>query len=386
MNEVKTRAASATAVVPKNSMSRKTRLTPHGQNETLLAVNPRMPTFDTIGQRPVEQRAPDAAANLRRPASDPLLRQKYHELTLKHSKALGSVFAEFTGLRFHVAWTPSHTVALDSQRQWKHDLILCPFAGKKRYSANGCGQCVPKHLTRALKSGGKGHWFACDQGYLNYWLPICIRGAAVGIAHLQALDGEKATRPARSRLGRSAPKKPHHLKFHRACRLLKLMVAYIETVDLAELQKADLTNARRMVIALKCQQTRLRKRLSRVLPAAAGMFKDDGPRTGTHAERVLHCLLDCVHRNYMQSMTLQECAARLGINAAYLSALFSRYVGIPFKTYLTELRLHKAREMLCDSSRNISEVAYAVGYASENRFRIAFKKAVGLSPRQWRDG
>ena len=32
-----------------------------------------------------------------------------------------------------------------------------------------------------------------------------------------------------------------------------------------------------------------------------------------------------------------------------------------------------------------SEVAIAVGYGSENRFRIAFKKATGLSPKLWRE-
>lgn len=58
---------------------------------------------------------------------------------------------------------------------------------------------------------------------------------------------------------------------------------------------------------------------------------------------------------------------------------------MPFKTYLTEVRVEKARELLRDPTRNVSEVAYAVGYASENRFRIAFKRVTGLSPTSWRD-
>ena len=73
------------------------------------------------------------------------------------------------------------------------------------------------------------------------------------------------------------------------------------------------------------------------------------------------------------------------MNAAYLSALFSHAVGMPFKTYLTEVRLEKARELLGDPAKSISEVAAAVGYASENRFRSVFKKLTGLSPRMWRE-
>jgi two-component system response regulator YesN len=60
-------------------------------------------------------------------------------------------------------------------------------------------------------------------------------------------------------------------------------------------------------------------------------------------------------------------------------------IGIPFKSYLTELRLRKAKELLGDSGKAVSDVAFAVGYASEERFRSAFKKATGLSPRTWRE-
>jgi len=47
------------------------------------------------------------------------------------------------------------------------------------------------------------------------------------------------------------------------------------------------------------------------------------------------------------------------MNAAYLSDLFSRAVGVPFKAYLTELRLTKARELLGDPAQTAAEVAYS---------------------------
>jgi len=75
----------------------------------------------------------------------------------------------------------------------------------------------------------------------------------------------------------------------------------------------------------------------------------------------------------------------MNLNAAYLSTLFSRHVRLPFKAYLTDIRLEKARVLLSDTGMNISDIAHAVGYASENRFRIAFKQATGLSPKLWRE-
>jgi two-component system response regulator YesN len=92
-----------------------------------------------------------------------------------------------------------------------------------------------------------------------------------------------------------------------------------------------------------------------------------------------------VRRHHARPITLQECARAHGHNAAYLSNLFSQAVGLPFKTYLTELRLEKSKVLLSDPDRNINEIAEAVGYASANRFRLVFKKQTGLSPSHWRE-
>ena len=99
----------------------------------------------------------------------------------------------------------------------------------------------------------------------------------------------------------------------------------------------------------------------------------------------MHRLLECIEHDYAKPITLRDCAVKLGMNAAYLSDLFSHAMGVPFKTHLTEVRIAKARQMLDDPTKNVSEVAGAVGYASENLFRIAFKKLTGLPPRLWRE-
>jgi len=105
----------------------------------------------------------------------------------------------------------------------------------------------------------------------------------------------------------------------------------------------------------------------------------------TRPERIAQDALDYIHQHYKHPITLQECAKTLGLSMAYLSDLFSHRVGLSFKTYLTEVRLEKAKELLGDGTRNIYQVAAAVGYVSENRFRIAFKTATGLAPRAWRE-
>jgi YesN/AraC family two-component response regulator len=170
--------------------------------------------------------------------------------------------------------------------------------------------------------------------------------------------------------------------FRRAGQLLRLIIEHVQTQDLAELRKEELTNAGHAVIALEKEQVRLRHALHRHLPDAPQLSRRAGSKS--RPELIVHELLACIEQDYARPVTLQQCASRLRMNAAYLSALFSRAVGVPFKTYLTVLRMEKAKELLGDAKHTVSEVARAVGYANENRFRGAFRKATGLAPRIWR--
>lgn len=50
-------------------------------------------------------------------------------------------------------------------------------------------------------------------------------------------------------------------------------------------------------------------------------------------------------------------------------------------TYLTRWRMYRARVLLRDEQARVSEVARALGYGSETAFSTAFKREVGLAPR-----
>jgi len=174
-----------------------------------------------------------------------------------------------------------------------------------------------------------------------------------------------------------------HGKFTRAARFLRLNLEHLQTSSLAELQAQELDKVRRALQALENDDTRLRKKLHVLMPA----FRDTSSiaTLESHAERMVRVVLNRIQTEYAQPLTLRKCARDLRVNAAYLSHLFSEGVGMPFKKCLTEVRVEKARELLGDPARNVAEVASAVGFASANRFRLAFKQVTGLSPRMWRE-
>lgn len=315
-------------------------------------------------------------------ASNALMQTKYRDLTRKHlDRLLDHLFAEFTGLHFHIAWAPTQDHEWENLTLPTACSVCCRLSGSPLRP--GCKSCGPRQLAHALRSDGNGHQFTCHLGVRNCWLPLRLRDVTVGLAYLQALDGHHGQPPARKHPLPAGARVFNRLEFARAARLLRFVVAHVQTASLADLRKADLTSAGHAVLALEREQTRLHKTLQRHLPVTPQVPRRSGPES--HPEQLVQRLLESIEQDYAKPITLRSCAAKLGMNAAYLSNLFSHAVGVPFKTYLIEARLAQAKRLLNDPTKNISEVADAVGYASENRFRIAFKKATGLSPKFWRE-
>lgn len=110
------------------------------------------------------------------------------------------------------------------------------------------------------------------------------------------------------------------------------------------------------------------------------------PVLASHAQKIVQEMCDYVHRNFHNPFSLGEVASTLKMNPAYLSSLFSHTMGMTFHQYLDEYRLSKAKELLCDPLKRIDEIANAVGYASPDYFRHAFRAHTDLSPSDWRKG
>lgn len=64
---------------------------------------------------------------------------------------------------------------------------------------------------------------------------------------------------------------------------------------------------------------------------------------------------------------------------------FARLVGMPPGRYLTVWRLGTAKRYLRETPMSVAQVAFAVGYDSEEGFRRAFKREFSMWPAEWRD-
>lgn len=74
------------------------------------------------------------------------------------------------------------------------------------------------------------------------------------------------------------------------------------------------------------------------------------------------------------------------MNKNYLSDLFSKKLGMTFTHYKNTVRIRKAKQMIDQGTRSLTEVATAVGFDSSSRFSKVFRQLEGISPQQYRNG
>ncbi len=85
-----------------------------------------------------------------------------------------------------------------------------------------------------------------------------------------------------------------------------------------------------------------------------------------------------------EELSLAAVARVVNMSATYFSAKFKEMAGINFVDYVARTRVEKARNLLLDPNRRVSEVAYEVGFQSLSQFNRAFRRIAGQSPRDYR--
>lgn len=77
-------------------------------------------------------------------------------------------------------------------------------------------------------------------------------------------------------------------------------------------------------------------------------------------------------------------AEHIHMNPEYLSSLFHTKFGQTLSSYITGIRIDKARELLTHTRLPLSVISERCGFSSSSYFHKQFKKATGLTPQQFR--
>ena len=85
-------------------------------------------------------------------------------------------------------------------------------------------------------------------------------------------------------------------------------------------------------------------------------------------------------------MSLDEISREYDISPYYFSKIFKDETGENFIEYLTGVRMEKAKQLLLNKELSMKEICSMVGYADPNYFSRSFKKNVGVTPTEYREG
>ncbi len=78
-------------------------------------------------------------------------------------------------------------------------------------------------------------------------------------------------------------------------------------------------------------------------------------------------------------------AKDLGLSYAHQCRVFKSCYGIAPLKYVGELRMTRVKALLRDTSASIAEIGMSAGFENPCYFSRAFRKSVGMSPREYRD-
>ncbi len=109
----------------------------------------------------------------------------------------------------------------------------------------------------------------------------------------------------------------------------------------------------------------------------------------THSSNVVghtvYAIVKYVDDHLYSIHNLSDMAKELGYSYNYLSHLFRRKTGTTIQSYVSRKKIEKSTELLSNAHYSVTEIAALLNYDCIQSFSKAFKKAMGVSPTEYRE-
>ena len=96
-------------------------------------------------------------------------------------------------------------------------------------------------------------------------------------------------------------------------------------------------------------------------------------------------VMDTVCHGRIKDLSLESLADIAGLSPKYLSSLFHKETGKTLTSYIQEVAIDKARNLLTYSDYSLGEISSYLGFSSQSYFISVFKRHTGLTPRAYRE-
>jgi LacI family transcriptional regulator len=91
-----------------------------------------------------------------------------------------------------------------------------------------------------------------------------------------------------------------------------------------------------------------------------------------------------IGEHFQEPIDVKDLAKAAGMSLRSFHQAFVQHIGRPPGTELHRVRIERAKALLVSSTGTTETIAKLCGYQSVNSFWVAFRKATGMSPKQYR--
>lgn len=106
----------------------------------------------------------------------------------------------------------------------------------------------------------------------------------------------------------------------------------------------------------------------------------------TVQDRHVTMVIRFMYQNLNQSLTLEEISEEVKLSKSYLNTIFKTQTGRSPVEFFIHLKMQEACKLLKSTDMYIYEVSAKLGYEDQYYFSRIFKKVVGMSPKDYKNG
>ena len=236
-----------------------------------------------------------------------------------------------------------------------------PFCALMARSNRICAACLEVQRKLTEKAGDRSRTVTCFAGLSDSAVPIRIGDQLIGF--LQT--------------GQILLNQPTKFRFDRTARTL---VNWGVKVDLGKAREAYFHTR-----VLSRKQYRGMVRLLEIFGRHLSILSNQIAVESASAEpTAVAKARHFIAQNQDNALCLATVAKAVNTSTFYFCKLFKRATGLTFTDYLSRVRIEKAKTLLGDPNRRVSEIAYDVGFQSLTHFNRVFHKITGQSPTNYR--
>lgn len=105
----------------------------------------------------------------------------------------------------------------------------------------------------------------------------------------------------------------------------------------------------------------------------------------TNPNEIIDNAKNYIRKHYCDDISLTSVAKYVHLNPSYFSNLFRVKTGTNFSSYLNNVRISRAKQLLLNPNIKIYEICEEVGFSDSASFNRSFKRAEGISPSKFRE-